>query len=74
MFSDKFEEQSFRNLVHFYREELLTLMKGVNATNLWNPGTRRHLAKHGVTKRKWRGYGYKTILTTRALRILEEEA
>lgn len=63
-----FEEKSFENLVYFYRDELLQVMKGKNTTELFSSYTRRRLLIKGVTRQ----YGSRTFLTEKARKILEE--
>lgn len=63
-----FERKSFENMIYFYRDELIQVMKGVRATELFSTYTRRRFLRIGITRVR----GGKTILTEQAKRSLEE--
>lgn len=66
------EEQSFRNLVTFYKDDLLLLSKGYPAKQVFTDGELKMLKKKGVTQVKALGWsrGHASILTDRAKTIL----
>lgn len=47
---EKWEEQSFRNLCEFYREELIAIMKGKKVSDIFTVNKRARLGKLGVLK------------------------
>lgn len=65
-----FERKSFENMILFYRDELIQVLKGVRATELFSTYTRRRFLRIGITRIR----GGKTILTEKAKRSLEEMA
>lgn len=65
-------EQSFRNLVNFHREELLTLCETHRAGHVFTSSKRRSLRKHGVIMRTRAGKGTIYTLTAKAIKVLEE--
>jgi len=71
-----FEELSFRNLIHFYNDDLKRIKKGERASELLTERLRETLHKHGVLKRDGslirQGQGCRTVLTEEANRVLEE--
>jgi len=63
-----FEEESFKNLIYFYKEELIQLMRGKKASELFSPYTRKSLQNKGITRK----FQNKTILTEISRKILKE--
>lgn len=59
---------SDRNLVRYYREELLRVHRGEKITEVFTENTRRSLRLHGLTH----GHGAGNRLTDHALRLLKE--
>ena len=45
---DRWEEQSFKNLCEFYREELIAIMKGKKVSEIFTVNKRTRLGKLGV--------------------------
>ena len=62
-----FEEQSFKNLVHFYREELRQIVEGTRALELFTRAATVKLSKKNVLAVKNIGHphgGRKTLYVT----------
>lgn len=66
-----FEEQSFRNLIHFFKKELTQINRGKSPSEVFNAHLRIRLSKKKVwLKDKNRN---KVSLTERTLKVLEGE-
>jgi len=71
-----FEEQSFENMVWFYKEELVEIDKG-NLKAI-TQGCRHYMTKHGILTVSYQIDGYKRIVLSQKTRefleqLLEEE-
>ena len=66
------EEQSFINLIEFYRSELTKIQHGKLATKVLTDCARMSLGRHGVFGRKHKGdtQGNPLVLSDRALKAL----
>ena len=64
-------EISFRNTVHFYREELMQIDKGVKATKVFKDRQRKSLVKAGILDREYGQGGCRLRLSKKARQILE---
>ena len=68
MSPEELEELSFRNLVNWHKRDLIKIINGALATNVFTEHHHTYLKKHGVIKRvKNRKY---TMPTPRARKIL----
>ena len=68
-----FEEQSFRNLIHFYSDGLRRIMKGENAQKIFSHNERHRLGKYGIiTHVRKPGSTHKTpCLSDQTLEVME---
>ena len=66
------EEQSFRNLVHFYREELRAIMGGATTKEFFRGSLIANLRKRGILSTTYYGAprGARTLVTPRAQALL----
>ena len=73
------EERSFINLVNFFRPELEQYLKGAPLLKaIPSKATRQTLYRHGVLSRgfahkAYEGGGGKIVVTSEALKVLEDE-
>jgi hypothetical protein len=63
-------EQSFRNLVMFYHQELLYIDKGGKASDFFSDPQRKKLIKQGVLERTYVHRGCRLKLTNKTKNIL----
>ena len=63
------ENLNMRNLMNYYRNELLELKKGSNLVDSVSYGTRKRLIKYGIVRR----FGSKYELTDRGLTLLNSD-
>jgi len=64
-------EISFRNTVHFYREELLKIDRGEKATKVFKDRQRKSLVKAGILNREYGQGGCRLRLSKKTRQILE---
>ncbi len=69
-----FEERSRRNVIHFYREELLKVDEGEKATEHFNERQRKSLVKQGVLTRTYGHGGCRLELTKQTKKIIKKQA
>jgi len=63
-------EQSFRNLVVFYHQELIYIDKGHKASDFFSDPQRKKLIKQGVLERAYVHRGCRLRLTNKTKNIL----
>ena len=63
-------EQSFRNLIMYYRTELLYINSGARASDYFSNPQRKKLVKQGVLERVYLQGGCRLKLTTKANNVL----
>lgn len=68
---DYLVEQSFKNIVGFYKEELLQVDEGKKATKLFNDRQRKSLVKAGILLRVYGKGGCRLKLSEQAKEIIE---
>jgi len=66
------EEQSFRNLIHFFKAEFKQVNEGVSPSKFFGKNSMLRLTKKKVWERRKVGKKNKLFLTDRALQVLEE--
>ena len=70
--SEELEEQSFRNMVEYHREDLLQLMNGARLRDIFTQNQSQRLKRHGILQR---GLGKNHVLPSpNAIAILEEQS
>lgn len=65
------EEQSFRNLVHFYSEKLRLVLNGTLATELFTLNERRSLVRRRILQVEHHRGGKISTVTPEARELLE---
>ena len=64
-------EQSFRNIVMFYRRELIYIDNGRKASDFFSDPQRHKLVKHGILEHFYVHRGCRLRLTDKAKNVLE---
>jgi hypothetical protein len=67
-------EQSFRNLVMFYRQELIYIDRGRKASDFFSDPQRQKLVKQGILERFYVHRGCRLRLTDKAKTTLESHS
>jgi len=65
------ESLSFKNLVNFYKPELLRVLNGERVSEVFSRFTRRRLARLGLLCLVYRGGGRRLQVSEKVLKILE---
>ena len=74
MNQEPFEQQSLKNLVHFYREELQEVHEGKSIFKTLSHGVRRRLINSGIIYKKFRvGSGCRYFITGLGKEMLNDE-
>lgn len=70
---EHYKEITFRNMVQFYKDELVQLVKGEHAKHILTKGDRRVLRRLGIVKLKGGGYtGRRLTPTPKTEKILRQ--
>jgi len=68
--ANRFEKQSFENLVKYHEKALRKIIKGLPTSKNLSPSERRNLVRRGVLIRKGRGIYVQWKVSEQALDIL----
>ncbi|MCW4049016.1 MAG: hypothetical protein NWE89_04690 [Candidatus Bathyarchaeota archaeon] len=66
------DEQSFRNIVEFYKDELMKIEEGEKATQYFNDRQRKTLVKSGILNRVYGRGGCRLRLSRKAKKVLSQ--
>ncbi len=70
---EHYKEITFRNMVQFYKDELVQLVNGEHAKHILTKGDRRVLRRLGIVKLKGGGYtGRRLTPTTKTEQLLRQ--
>ena len=71
MATEKLDEVNFKNLVWFYRDELISLSEGTRARDVFPKGLRRRLLDLGILVYKHGRSGLRYFISTAASELLQ---